>query len=1393
MKKPSYTKSLIALLLFFCPYFLFSQTPTFVGTTSNPADNSALPGPTVAVAPPTGLQAPVTGDLIVIYAHYRGTGVTLSMSQASNQAWNTVANPAGAGNQTFAVFWCRFNGTWGANPSVTVGASGGNGMSIMMYVFRPNNSNNGWAVNQSATGAQTNTAVSIAQLTTTAANTVTMAFWTSPTSNTWNLTTAGWTKPGLPATQIRNTQGNPNTQSQTSAYKIMAAAGGTGAVSQSQGTSVATQTCIISWAEGTPPTNDLCANATLIASQSSCVTSPGNLTYASYTPGGGVPGACGPVTHDIWYQFVAQSTNPTITIGTLTNPRCQIFSGSCGSLTSLACSGSGTLVNSGLTIGNTYYVRVYSSTNATGALTICITDPAAPNGTCGTATVITPGAPCTPVPGNLELSNQTNPANSCGNYWDVWYSFTVPATYTFATITVTPTGSPTSLTSANTFIEAFKSNCGALGNNSLGCTNISGSKVLNVAPGSTYFFRVYTTGAVTGISSLYAFNVCVTVSTQQIETGGRMGEVFKKTVVSPNGVLNFPWDVTYGPDGFLWVTESKGYKAYRINPNTGAKTTVLDISNGSNTADITAGEHTTFNVQFPSSQNPWPQGGFAGLALHPKFLASSGAVNYVYISYVDKFDSSSVIKAPNVGPGSPDGDGSVIGGQFFKNWIVRFTYNTGTGKLENPVAICDTLPGSSDHNSQRMIIAPVGGTYYLFYGQGDMGAGQFGNQQRTNKAQNVNSYQGKILRFNLDNTGSGSGFDKWIPDDNPYNGGSKSAVWAMGIRNNQGFAYDTLTHLLYGSSHGPFSDDEINIIDSAKNYGHPLVEGFAGDNNYNGISAGVAPNMTNGHLGTSPSITIIGNEVTAAAGIAKYRDPLFSAYNTPTPIAPTSYTTMSQLWNGTTGGNNIWPSEGWSGLDLYSSSLIPGWKRSLVAAGLKWGRLIRLRLGPTGTTTLPSNVANWTNTSDTVTYFQSTNRYRDLAFSPNGKDIYVIMDNSSATSGPGIGNPTTAGCPGCLIKYSFLGYNVNTGSANRSYIPTSISIAPGQNNTCDSVNTITINAANDNNNLWVPLTDTSSNIVAEIYAMGQNLGSVTAKVYHNGNAVRTKNGKKYLDRNVTITPQFQPGGNVKVRLYITQAEYNALQSASGAVITSPTDVKLFKNSDPCGSNLTTALNIVPMDFNTEAFSNGYVLQGTISSFSTFYFGPGSMITLPVNLLTFTGSLQSDNTTLLKWQTANETNTSTFVVERGTDGRNFQQIGTVAADGNTTGNKYSYIDYDVTRQSSSIVYYRLKMVDNDGSYTYSDIVTITVPLTTSRVAMYPNPAVHEVNVTITTAVDGKVKWQLVDNAGRILAHNSIAAKRGSNNVVINVNRLSSGTYFLMVSGADIDQKIKLEKL
>jgi PQQ-dependent dehydrogenase (s-GDH family) len=1081
---------------------------------------------------------------------------------------------------------------------------------------------------------------------------------------------------------------------------------------------------------------------------------------------------------------VAQSSVENITLSAPTAPASwtnfanrgiQLLTGTCGSLSTVACATGNTLSASSLTFGTTYYVRVYSTSGApttNGAFNICVQNQTAANGTCATGTVLTPGTSCTPVAGDLYLANQTNPTGGCGNYYDVWYQFTPPAGYSYAYITVTPTGSPSGLTPVNTFIETFKSDCGTLNNNSMGCNSIAPLKYVAIISGVPNYFRVYTTANPNAAGTSYQFNICVTLVAGVNSQGSRMAEVFKQSVISQPAQLQFPWEVTYGPDGYLWLTEAKGYKAYRVDPSTGIKSTILDITQGSATPELTAAEHTNYNVEFTTAQNPWPQGGFAGLAIHPQF--NSGKP-YVYISYVKRYVSTAAGNA----------------GVFFTNYLVRFTYNSGTGKLTSPVTICDTLPGSSDHNSQRVTIAPVGGTYYLFYAQGDMGAGQFGNTQRPNRAQVLGSYEGKILRFNLEPDGDAGAYDKWIPSDNPFNGANQSAVWAAGIRNNQGLVYDTSTHLLYGSSHGPFSDDEINVIERQKNYGHPYVEGFAQDHNYDGITAGAAPNMNPPAPSSCPTI---GNEMTNAAAIANYQDPLFSAYNTPTPVSPSNYTTMGQLWNNTAGANNIWPSEGWSGLDLYSSSLIPGWKRSLVAAGLKWGRLIRLKLGPTGTTTLPSGLA-YGNTGDTVTYFQSTNRYRDLTFAPNGKDIYVIMDNNSATSGPGIGNPITAGCPGCLVKYTFLGYNVNAGSANRSYIPTSITVAPGKNNTCDSVNTVTINTANDNNNLWVPLTDTSSNVVAEIYAMGQNLGNVTAKVYHNANAVRSKSGKEYLDRNITITPQFQPGANVKIRLYITKAEYNALQASAGSGISNPTDVKIFKNNDPCGSNMTANPNTVPMDFTTEAFGpNAYVLQGTISSFSTFYFGSNSLITLPVNLLTFSGSLQTDNTALLKWETTNETNTSEFIVERSLDGHSFQQIGTVTAIGNSgVNNKYSFIDYNTSRQSSPVVYYHLKMVDNDGSYTYSDIVTITLPLITSKVSLFPNPAAREVNVTITTAIDGKVKWQLIDNAGRILNHSSIAAKKGNNNIVINLNRLSTGTYFLIVSGADIDQKVKLEKL
>ena len=145
-----------------------------------------------------------------------------------------------------------------------------------------------------------------------------------------------------------------------------------------------------------------------------------------------------------------------------------------------------------------------------------------------------------------------------------------------------------------------------------------------------------------------------------------------------------------------------------------------------------------------------------------------------------------------------------------------------------------------------------------------MGAGQFSNRDRPNKAQNRLSYEGKILRYNLESDGD-AGLAAWVPNSNPYS--PTSAVYSIGIRNNQGFAYDTSLNILYGSSHGPYSDDEINAIESFKNYGHPRVIGFAADGNYNGnpvagtitsLSAGAAWTDNSGNSSCPP----VGDEAT---------------------------------------------------------------------------------------------------------------------------------------------------------------------------------------------------------------------------------------------------------------------------------------------------------------------------------------------------------------------------------------------------------------------------------------------------------------------------------------------------------------------------------------------------
>jgi len=204
---------------------------TYFGSASTPAtDNGNNNNDPTAVTPPGGMQA---GDLVLMIAQQRATGATLAIFQAGGQSWTAEA-PQSQTNCTIRLFWCRFNGTWSANPSVNFSGSTCN--TVVMHVFRPSNTSSVWAVdvaqvsNTFPAPPGPNRTVTIPGITTITDGALVFATWATPDNNLWGNLTAGWTTPGL--AQYRNRAGGD--LSLTDAYRVMATAGATGNVSKNE-------------------------------------------------------------------------------------------------------------------------------------------------------------------------------------------------------------------------------------------------------------------------------------------------------------------------------------------------------------------------------------------------------------------------------------------------------------------------------------------------------------------------------------------------------------------------------------------------------------------------------------------------------------------------------------------------------------------------------------------------------------------------------------------------------------------------------------------------------------------------------------------------------------------------------------------------------------------------------------------------------------------------------------------------------------------------------------------------------------------------------------------------------------------------------------------------------
>lgn len=177
--------------------------------------------------------------------------------------------------------------------------------------------------------------------------------------------------------------------------------------------------------------------------------------------------------------------------------------------------------------------------------------------------------------------------------------------------------------------------------------------------------------------------------------------------------------------------------------------------------------------------------------------------------------------------------------------------------------------------------------------------------------------------------------------------------------------------------------------------------------------------------------------------------------------------------------------------------------------------------------------------------------------------------------------------------------------------------------------------------------------------------------------------------------------------------------------------------------------------------------------------------VPVELTSFSASVNETDVTL-NWVTASETNNQGFEIERNS-GNGFESIGFVPGYGTTTElRSYSFTDAGLSEGTYT---YRLKQVDFNGLYEYSEVVEVEVPAAPAVFALdqnYPNPFNPSTKITFRLAVDSKVSLKVFDILGQevaTLVNTNLVA--GAHNVNFDASALNSGVYFYRIEATGVD--------
>jgi hypothetical protein len=449
-------------------------------------------------------------------------------------------------------------------------------------------------------------------------------------------------------------------------------------------------------------------------------------------------------------------------------------------------------------------------------------------------------------------------------------------------------------------------------------------------------------------------------------------------------------------------------------------------------------------------------------------------------------------------------------------------------------------------------------------------------------------------------------------------------------------------------------------------------------------------------------------------------------------------------------------------------------------------------------------IENSTGTAASVS--TGRNNTANWAVPLGGNAFRFTPDNITFTWSPAAGLNTTTGAtviasPAATTVYNVVATNtVNGQTGNTNF---TVTVDPASNTLAGTAGGAQICRNVSVSPSGTNYRDGNCNLIARLLPTG----GATALANSVNTCIKVETGASsfgtatlYAARHYDIDPIANAStATANVVLYYLQTEfnnYNTLAPANNLKLlpTNPTDAAgisnlilrqfhgtgtLPANYTGATENFTTATSGFSVVWNSSR--SWWEVTVPVNGFSGFYLTSATATTLPITLQYFNG-VQTNDMHQLNWKVNCLSSNVTFDIERSADGQKFSSIGTITASRARCSQPFESND---SKPLSGINYYRIKIIDEDGSFYYSNIISFILKTSGFNIiGINPNPVVNDnALLKINSGEKAPVTIRIADINGRILRTQAVQLLPGLNTLPVNVTGLAKGLYHVTVFAAN----------